>query len=150
MFGFGRFGDEIICKAGIGHGSRGSQAGARRAVRPIALAWYALVLPSLLLNYFGQGAFLLSGGASTDGLALTTSRDSLTSGSQPLQPLRESALALGVRRWRTIVSVVLPTAMPGILTGILLLDVFFKAKLESNKNQCYGRWIAGLTSATAS
>jgi KUP system potassium uptake protein len=29
--------------------------------KPIALAWYGLVLPSLVLNYFGQGAFLLSG-----------------------------------------------------------------------------------------
>jgi KUP system potassium uptake protein len=27
--------------------------------RPIRLAWYAVVLPSLLLNYFGQGALLL-------------------------------------------------------------------------------------------
>ena len=27
--------------------------------KPIMLAWYALVLPSLMLNYFGQGAFLL-------------------------------------------------------------------------------------------
>jgi phosphate transport system permease protein len=34
--------------------------------------------------------------------------------------LREASLALGVRRWRTIVSVVLPTALPGITTGILL------------------------------
>jgi phosphate transport system permease protein len=34
--------------------------------------------------------------------------------------LREAALALGVRRWRTIVSVVLPTALPGITTGVLL------------------------------
>jgi phosphate transport system permease protein len=34
--------------------------------------------------------------------------------------LREAALALGVRKWRTIVSVVLPTALPGILTGALL------------------------------
>jgi KUP system potassium uptake protein len=30
--------------------------------RPIVLAWYGLVLPSLVLAYFGQGAFLLSGG----------------------------------------------------------------------------------------
>ncbi len=32
--------------------------------RPIRLAWFALVLPALLLNYFGQGALLLrrSGG----------------------------------------------------------------------------------------
>ncbi|MBU1596322.1 MAG: potassium transporter Kup [Proteobacteria bacterium] len=28
--------------------------------RPIRLSWYAMVLPSLLLNYFGQGALLLS------------------------------------------------------------------------------------------
>lgn len=34
--------------------------------------------------------------------------------------LREASLALGVRRWRTIVSVVLPTALPAITTGALL------------------------------
>ena len=28
-------------------------------VRPIRIAWFSLVLPSLLLNYFGQGAMLL-------------------------------------------------------------------------------------------
>ena len=28
--------------------------------KPIRLAWFALVLPGLILNYFGQGAFLLS------------------------------------------------------------------------------------------
>ena len=28
--------------------------------RPIKLAWYGLVLPALLLNYFGQGAMMLS------------------------------------------------------------------------------------------
>ena len=34
--------------------------------------------------------------------------------------LRESSLALGVRKWRTIVSVVLPTASAGIVTGVML------------------------------
>jgi phosphate transport system permease protein len=34
--------------------------------------------------------------------------------------LRESSLALGVRKWRTIVSIVLPTASAGILTGVML------------------------------
>ncbi|MBI2864584.1 MAG: phosphate ABC transporter permease PstA [Chloroflexi bacterium] len=34
--------------------------------------------------------------------------------------LREGAWALGVPRWRTIVSVVIPTAAGGIVTGILL------------------------------
>ena len=36
--------------------------------RPIRIAWFALVLPALLLNYFGQGALLLTnptGGASS-------------------------------------------------------------------------------------
>ncbi len=31
--------------------------------RPIAIAWYALVVPALLLNYFGQGAYLVAGGS---------------------------------------------------------------------------------------
>jgi KUP system potassium uptake protein len=34
--------------------------------RPIRLAWFALVLPALLLNYFGQGALLLNAGESAD------------------------------------------------------------------------------------
>jgi KUP system potassium uptake protein len=34
--------------------------------RPIRIAWFTLVLPALLLNYFGQGALLLSNGESAD------------------------------------------------------------------------------------
>lgn len=34
--------------------------------------------------------------------------------------LREGAYALGVAKWRTILRVVLPTALPGIVTGIML------------------------------
>ncbi|MGA9876985.1 MAG: phosphate ABC transporter permease PstA [Solirubrobacteraceae bacterium] len=34
--------------------------------------------------------------------------------------LRESALALGAPRWRVIFKIVLPTAMPGLVTGVLL------------------------------
>lgn len=34
--------------------------------------------------------------------------------------LREGALALGVSRWRTVVGVILPTTMGGILTGAVL------------------------------
>jgi phosphate transport system permease protein len=36
------------------------------------------------------------------------------------QSLREAALALGAPRWRVIARVVLPTALPGIVTGVLL------------------------------
>jgi phosphate transport system permease protein len=34
--------------------------------------------------------------------------------------LRESALALGAPRWRVVARIVLPTALPGIVTGVLL------------------------------
>jgi KUP system potassium uptake protein len=57
---FASLGAVILCIAGgealyadMGHFGR----------RPIALAWYALVLPALVLAYFGQGAFLLGGGS---------------------------------------------------------------------------------------
>ncbi len=36
------------------------------------------------------------------------------------QQLRDGALALGASRWKTIVRVVIPAALPGIVTGILL------------------------------
>ncbi len=56
---FSVLGAVILCVAGaedlyadMGHFGR----------RPIMLAWYGLVLPALVLTYFGQGAFLLSGG----------------------------------------------------------------------------------------
>jgi KUP system potassium uptake protein len=42
--------------ADLGHFSR----------RPITLSWWYLVLPCLLINYFGQGALLLSGTATAD------------------------------------------------------------------------------------
>jgi phosphate transport system permease protein len=34
--------------------------------------------------------------------------------------LRESALALGAPRWRVVFRIVLPTAVPGMVTGVLL------------------------------
>lgn len=34
--------------------------------------------------------------------------------------LREASLALGVPKWRTITKVVVPTALPGIITGVIL------------------------------
>jgi phosphate transport system permease protein len=34
--------------------------------------------------------------------------------------LREASYALGVARWRTILKVVVPTALPGIVTGVML------------------------------
>ena len=34
--------------------------------------------------------------------------------------LREASLALGVRRWRTVIGVILPTSVGGVLTGTVL------------------------------
>jgi KUP system potassium uptake protein len=55
--GFYVLGSVVLCITGgealyadMGHFGR----------RPIKWAWYALVLPSLMINYFGQGAILLS------------------------------------------------------------------------------------------
>jgi phosphate transport system permease protein len=35
-------------------------------------------------------------------------------------PLREGAYALGIPKWKTILKIVLPTALPGIVTGVML------------------------------
>ena len=34
--------------------------------------------------------------------------------------LREASFALGVAKWKTVVRIVLPTALPGIITGVML------------------------------
>jgi phosphate transport system permease protein len=34
--------------------------------------------------------------------------------------LREASYALGIAKWRTIVKIVIPTALPGIITGVML------------------------------
>jgi len=36
------------------------------------------------------------------------------------QTYKEAALSLGAGKWRTIVTVILPAALPGILTGIVI------------------------------
>ena len=55
--------------------------------RAIVSAWYGVVLPGLTLNYFGQGAFFLSGRSSADNPFLAIA---------PEGPLRYALLALSV------------------------------------------------------
>ena len=61
--GFFSLGAVVLCLTGaealyadMGHFGR----------RPIQLAWFCIVLPALLLNYFGQGALLLSNPAAVE------------------------------------------------------------------------------------
>lgn len=87
-------------------------------------------IPSIIYGLFGLAFFViflkfeysLIAGALTVAIMvlpviIRTSEEALLS---VPQRLRESSLALGVNRWQTISNVVLPSAFPGILTGILL------------------------------
>ncbi len=67
--------------------------------------------------------------------------------------LRESALALGAPRWRVIFSVVLPAALPGMVTGMLLAvaraagetaPLLFTAAATHNTNFDLGQFMNSL------
>jgi phosphate transport system permease protein len=76
---------------------------------------------SLFVLYLKFGFSLLS--ASLSGAALVLPTIIRTSEEALLtvpRAYREGSLSLGATRWHTIYSVVLPTALPGIVTGIVL------------------------------
>ncbi len=87
-------------------------------------------VPSIIFGLFGFAVFvsymklkfsLLSAGLSGACLVLpliirTTEEALLT----VPQSYREGSLALGTTKWQTIFSVILPSALPGIITGIVL------------------------------
>lgn len=87
-------------------------------------------VPSIVLGLFGFAVFAVYFGFSISRLAgaltllclnfpqaLRLFEASLES---VPQDLREGSLALGATRWRTIRTVVLPSAMPGLITGLIL------------------------------
>jgi len=114
-------------------------------------------IPSVVFGLFGLGFFvvflqfgscILSGALTLGILILPTiigaSEEALKS---VPKTFREASLALGVSKWRTISRIVLPNAMPGILTGSILgigraagetapimftAAAFFTAKLPSS------------------
>lgn len=114
-------------------------------VRAIRIAIMNLAgVPSIVYGLFGMGVFvmvvmpaiinalnlapheysrscLLSGAATLALLVLpmiiTTSEEALR---QVPQHQRHASLALGATKWQTIWRIVLPNAMPGILTGLVL------------------------------
>ena len=75
----------------------------------------------LFVTYFGLGISIISGSLTLGILILpgiiSASQEALTS---VPQSLREASLALGATQWQTIRRIVLPAALPGIMTGIIL------------------------------
>lgn len=82
---------------------------------------YGLLGLEVFVRVLGFGRSLLAGAATLALLLLpliiVSSREALRT--VPLS-LREASFALGADRWQTIRGVVLPMALPGILTGMIL------------------------------
>mgnify|MGYP000718552687 FL=1 len=87
-------------------------------------------IPSIIYGLFGMALFviflefdvsILSGSLTLGIMCLpviiTSTRESLLA--IPTH-LREASLALGATKWETITKVILPAALPGILTGVIL------------------------------
>ena len=76
---------------------------------------------AVFVKVFGFGVSILSGALTLGILILpgiiSVAQEALTA---VPQSLREASLALGATHWQTIKRVVLPTAWPGILTGVIL------------------------------
>lgn len=87
-------------------------------------------VPSVIYGLFGYAAFSLAFGFKKSLLAMgltlacvtlpviiTATEEALK---QLPKELRQASLALGATRWRTTYRIVVPTALPGILTGSIL------------------------------
>jgi len=76
---------------------------------------------AVFVKYMKFGVSILSGSLTLGILALpviiSAAQEALTA---VPQSLREASLALGATKWVTIKKIVLPTALPGILTGVIL------------------------------
>lgn len=105
-YGRNRFGDVVRFLADVLAGLPSIVAG--------MVAYSLLVLTTKQFTAFAGGVAL--------GLLMFPTVTRTTEGAVRLVAAdpREAGLALGVRRWRTIVSVVVPTALNGIITGIIL------------------------------
>lgn len=87
-------------------------------------------IPSIIYGLFGMALFVIFlgldvsivSGSLTLGIMclpviITSTRESLLA---IPNHLREASLALGATKWETITKVVIPAALPGILTGVIL------------------------------
>jgi len=75
----------------------------------------------LFVVYFGFGSSILSGSLTLGFLILPTIIGASEEALKAVpQTFREASLALGVSKWQTIYRIVVPNALPGILTGSIL------------------------------
>jgi len=71
--------------------------------------------------FLGMGWSILSGGLTLAIMILPTITRTAQEAILTVKPeYRENSLALGASRWQTISRVILPSALPGIITGIIL------------------------------
>jgi phosphate transport system permease protein len=84
------------------------------------LAFWVLIVSPM----FNNGTPRFSGFAASLALTVLMLPTIVRSSEEMLRlvpgPLREGAYALGVPKWKTIVRIVMPTALPGIVTGVML------------------------------
>lgn len=82
---------------------------------------YGLFGVAIFVEFLGMGASVLAAGCT---LGLLTLPSIITTTEEALRNVprltREGALALGATKWESIRTVVLPAAVPGILTGVIL------------------------------
>lgn len=82
---------------------------------------YGLLGLTIFARFFGLGGSLLTGSLTMSLLILPTIViTSLEALRAVPKNLREGAFALGARKWQVILGTVLPSALPGILTGLIL------------------------------
>ena len=113
-YGRGRFADTVRFFVDVMTGIPSIVAGL------FVLSFWVLVVSP----WFNNGVPRFSGFAASLALAVLMLPTIVRSTEEMLRlvpgPLREGSYALGVPQWKTILRVVLPTALPGIVTGIML------------------------------
>jgi len=89
----------------------------------VVYGWIGIsVLVPLIRNHIGGMGFSLLAGAIVLAVMIFPTIASVSTDSLSANPadIREGSLALGVTRWQTILIVMVPAALPGILTSIVL------------------------------
>ena len=99
-------------------------AGAVRFLNEVLLGFPSIVVGIFVytLVVLGMGSFSAIAGAIALAIIMMPIVARTTEESLKLVPstIREAAMALGIRRWRTILSIVVSTARSGIVTGAML------------------------------